>query len=155
MDRPGHLAPPFYVKPWKEDMSICLVETVRLIMMERDRLHLQHSAVFFSWTFPHKPLDAAAFKCCIRYCLVMAGIQAAPGSTRFRRGGWWRLSRRSVVSRGLVECLNLLPFLSLPLRYVSLFLCGSIDSRCLFSCYLTFTGWVWLQVKVGTSLVPW
>jgi hypothetical protein len=81
-DHPGHLAPPFYVKPWKEDMSICPVETVRLIMMERDRLRLQHSAVFYSWTFPHKPLDAAAFERCIRYCLVKAGIQAAPGSTR-------------------------------------------------------------------------
>jgi hypothetical protein len=51
-------------------------------MKERDRLHLQHSAVVFSWTFPHKPLDAAAFKGCIRYCLMKAGIQAAPGSTR-------------------------------------------------------------------------
>jgi hypothetical protein len=81
-DRPGHLAPPFYVKTWKEDLCVCPVETLRLIMKERDRLHLQHSAVFFSWTFPHKPLDAAAFERCIRYCLVKAGIQAAPGSTR-------------------------------------------------------------------------
>jgi hypothetical protein len=24
-DRPGHLAPPFYVKPWKEDLCVCLV----------------------------------------------------------------------------------------------------------------------------------
>jgi hypothetical protein len=39
--------------------------------MERDRLCLQHSAIFFSWTFPHKPLDAAAFECGIR-----------PGSSR-------------------------------------------------------------------------
>jgi hypothetical protein len=81
-DHPGHLAPPFYVKPWKDDMSICPVETVRLIMVERDRLHLQHSAVFFLWTFPHKPLDAAAFERCIRFCLMKAGIQAVPGSTR-------------------------------------------------------------------------
>jgi hypothetical protein len=69
-------------KPWKEDLCVCPVETIRLILKERVRLHLQHSAIFFSWTFPHKPLDAAAFKCCIRYCLVKAGIQAAPGSTR-------------------------------------------------------------------------
>jgi hypothetical protein len=81
-DRPGHLAPPFYVKPWKDDLCVCPVEVIRLILKERDRLHLQHSAVFFSWTFPHKPLDPAAFECCIRYCLVKAGIQAAPGSTR-------------------------------------------------------------------------
>jgi hypothetical protein len=81
-DRPGHLAPPFYVKPWKEDLCICPVETVRLILIEHDRLHLQHSAIFFSWTFPHKPLVAAAFERCISYCLVKAGIQSMPGSTR-------------------------------------------------------------------------
>jgi hypothetical protein len=63
-------------------ICVCPVETIRLILKERDRLRLQHSAVFFSWTFPHKPLDAAAFECCIRYCLVKAGIQAPPGSTR-------------------------------------------------------------------------
>jgi hypothetical protein len=50
-DRPGHLTPPFYVKPWKEDLCVCPVETVRLILLERDRLRLQHSAIFFSWTF--------------------------------------------------------------------------------------------------------
>jgi hypothetical protein len=81
-DRPGHLAPPFYVKPWKEDLCVCPVETVRLILLERDRLHLQHSAIFFSWTFPHKPLDAAAFERCLHYCLVKAGIQVTPGSIR-------------------------------------------------------------------------
>jgi hypothetical protein len=81
-DRPGHLTPPFYVKPWKDNLCVCPVETIRLILKERDRLHLQLSAVFFSWTFPHHPLDAAAFERCIRYCLVKAGIQAAPGSTR-------------------------------------------------------------------------
>jgi hypothetical protein len=62
---PSHLTktdrPPFYVKPWKEYFCVCPVETVRLILMERDRLRLKHSAIFFSWTFPHKPLDAAAF----------------------------------------------------------------------------------------------
>jgi hypothetical protein len=81
-DRPGHLTPPFYVKPWKDDLCVCPVESVRLILKERDRLRLQHSALFFSWTFPHQPLDAAAFGRCIEYCLVKAGIQAAPGSTR-------------------------------------------------------------------------
>jgi hypothetical protein len=30
-DRPGHLTPPFYVKPWKVDFCVCPVETVRLI----------------------------------------------------------------------------------------------------------------------------
>jgi hypothetical protein len=79
-DRPGHLAPPFYVKPWKEDLCICPVETIRLILKEC--LRLQHSAIFFSWTFPHKPLDAAAFERCLSYCLVKAGIQATPGSIR-------------------------------------------------------------------------
>jgi hypothetical protein len=58
------------------------VGTITLILKERDRLRLQHSAIFFSWTFPHKPLDAAALERCIRYCLVKAGIQATPGSTR-------------------------------------------------------------------------
>jgi hypothetical protein len=82
LDRPGHLTPPFYVKPWKDGLCVCPVETVRLILKERDRLHLHHSAVFFSWSFPQHPLDAAAFICCIRYCLVKAGILAAPGSTR-------------------------------------------------------------------------
>jgi hypothetical protein len=81
-DHPGHLAPPFYVKPWKKDLSVCPVETIRLILKQRDRLRLQHSAVFFSCIFPHKPLDAAAVERCIKYCLVKAGIQASPGSTR-------------------------------------------------------------------------
>jgi hypothetical protein len=81
-DRPGHLTLPFYVKPWKDDLCVCPVETVRLILKERDHFYLQHSALFFSWTFPHHPLDAAAFERSIKYCLVKAGIQAAPGSTR-------------------------------------------------------------------------
>jgi hypothetical protein len=81
-DHPGHLSPPFYVKPWKEDLCVCLVETVRLILLERTCLRLQHSAIFFSWTFPHNPLDATAFKRCLQYCLVKAGISATPASTR-------------------------------------------------------------------------
>jgi hypothetical protein len=81
-DRPGYLSPPFYVKPWKEDLCVCPLETVRLILLEWNRLCLQHSAIFFSWTFPHKPLDAAAFNRCIQFCLVKAGIQATSGSTR-------------------------------------------------------------------------
>jgi hypothetical protein len=81
-DRPGHLTPPFYVKPWKDDLCICPVETVRLILKERDRLRLDHSALFFRWTFPHQPMDAAAFGRCLDHCLVKVGIQAAPGSTR-------------------------------------------------------------------------
>jgi hypothetical protein len=59
-DRPGHLCSPFYVKPWKEDLSVCPVETVRLILQERDRLRLSHNAIFFSWMHPHDQLDAAA-----------------------------------------------------------------------------------------------
>jgi hypothetical protein len=81
-DRPGHLSPPFYVKPCKADLCVCPVETVRLILLERDCLGLQHSAIFFSWTFPHKPLDAAAFNRCIQFCLVKAGMQATFGSAR-------------------------------------------------------------------------
>jgi hypothetical protein len=46
-DRPGHLSPPFSVKPWKEDLCICPVETVRLILLERNHLCLQHDAIFF------------------------------------------------------------------------------------------------------------
>jgi hypothetical protein len=33
--RLGLLAPPFYVKPWKEDLCVCPVETVRLFLLER------------------------------------------------------------------------------------------------------------------------
>jgi hypothetical protein len=51
-------------------------------LLERNHLCLQHSAIFKSWTFPHKPLDAAAFNRCIQFCLVKAGIQATSGSTR-------------------------------------------------------------------------
>jgi hypothetical protein len=36
------------------------VESVRLILEERVCLRLQHSALFFLWSFPHQPLDAAA-----------------------------------------------------------------------------------------------
>jgi hypothetical protein len=61
---------------------ICASVRWRLILLERDRLRLQHGAIFFSWTFPHKPLDAAAFERCIQFCLVKAGIQATSGSTR-------------------------------------------------------------------------
>ena len=81
-DRPGCLTPPFYVKPWAEDKCLCPVETVRLIMEERVRLRLQHSALFFHWTLPHQPMDAAAIGRCIAYCLGKAGIDATPGSTR-------------------------------------------------------------------------
>jgi hypothetical protein len=81
-DRPGHLCPPFYVKAWKKDLSICPVETVCLILQERDRLHLKHNAIFFSWMHPHDQLDAAAFNRCIQHCLVQAGIKATSGSTR-------------------------------------------------------------------------
>jgi hypothetical protein len=110
-------------------MCLCPVETLRLIMKERDRLRLQHSAVFFSWTFPHKPLDTAAFECCIRYCLVKAGIQAAPGSTR-----------SVAASTALGEVLRLgdwtnastyFPVLSRPLRYVPFFGVDPLISPCL------------------------
>jgi hypothetical protein len=77
-----HLLPPFYVKPWKEDLCVCPVETLRLILLERSCLRLQHSAIFNSWTFPHNPLDAAAFERCLQYFLVKAGIKATPASTR-------------------------------------------------------------------------
>jgi hypothetical protein len=82
MDRPGYLSPPFYVKPWKEDLCVCPVETIKLVLLERNHLCLQHSAIFLSWTYPRKPLDAAAFNRCIQYCLVQAGIQATSGSIR-------------------------------------------------------------------------
>jgi hypothetical protein len=81
-DRPGCMTPPFYVKPWTEDKCLCPVETVRLIMAQREQLHLQHSALFFHWTLPHQPLDTAAIGRCIAYCLGKAGIDATPGSTR-------------------------------------------------------------------------
>ena len=59
-DRPGRLTPPFCVKPWKDDLCVCPVESVRLILKERDWLRLQHGALFFRWSFPHQPSDAAA-----------------------------------------------------------------------------------------------
>jgi hypothetical protein len=59
-NRPGRLAPPFCVKPWKDDLCVCPVESVRLILEERVCLRLQHSALFFQWSFPHLPSDAAA-----------------------------------------------------------------------------------------------
>jgi hypothetical protein len=34
-DHPGHFAPPFYVKPWKEVLCVCPVGTVRLFLLER------------------------------------------------------------------------------------------------------------------------
>ena len=59
-DRPGRLTPPFCVKPWKDDLCVCPVESVRLILKERDWLRLQLGAFFFRWSFPHQPSDAAA-----------------------------------------------------------------------------------------------
>ena len=59
-DRPGRLSPPFCVKPWKDGLCVCPVESVRLILEERVCLRLQHSALFFQWSFPHQPSDAAA-----------------------------------------------------------------------------------------------
>jgi hypothetical protein len=81
-DRPGCLTPPFYVKPWKEDSRLCPVEAVLQLVAEREHLRLQHSALFFSWSSPHRPMDAAAIGRCIAYCLGKAGIDATPGSTR-------------------------------------------------------------------------
>ena len=81
-DRPGCLTPPFYVKPWKEDLRLCPVGTVRLIVKERVLLYLQHSALFFRWSFPHQPMGADAIGRCIACCLGRAGIDAAPGFTR-------------------------------------------------------------------------
>jgi hypothetical protein len=59
-DRPGRLTPPFRVEPWKDDLCVCPVESVRLILKERVCLRLQHSALFFQWAFPLLPSAAAA-----------------------------------------------------------------------------------------------
>jgi hypothetical protein len=47
-DYSGPIRPPFRVKPWKEGLRICPVETVRLILQGRGCLHLTHCAIFFS-----------------------------------------------------------------------------------------------------------
>jgi hypothetical protein len=65
MDQPGPLCPPFYVKPWKEGLSICPVETVRLILQGRGCLRLTHNTIFFSWMHPHNqslPFNIVSFK---------------------------------------------------------------------------------------------
>jgi len=58
------------------------VGTERLIVKERVLLFLQHSALFFRWTFPHQPVDAAAIGRRVAFCLEEAGIDATPGSSR-------------------------------------------------------------------------
>jgi hypothetical protein len=79
---PGLFAPPVCVKPWKEGLCVCPVEAVRPFLLERVRLGLQRCAIFFSWTFPHRPLDAAAVERCLQFCLAKAGISATPASSR-------------------------------------------------------------------------
>jgi hypothetical protein len=76
------LCAPFLCQTLKEGLSICPVETVRLILQGRGRLRLTHNAIFFSWMHLRVLLDAAAFIRCILYCLFQAGIQATYGSTR-------------------------------------------------------------------------
>jgi hypothetical protein len=58
---------------WRPQDSFCWNETACVF---------NTSVIFFSWDFPHKPLDAAAFERCLQFCLVKAGIQATPASTR-------------------------------------------------------------------------
>ena len=60
--------------PWRLFVSFILLEGVRL--------GLQHGAIFFSWTFPHRLMNAAAMERCLQFCLVKAGISATPSSTR-------------------------------------------------------------------------
>jgi hypothetical protein len=55
---------------------------VRLILQGKGRLRLTHNAIVFSWMHLCILLEAAAFSCCILYCLFQAGIQATSGSTR-------------------------------------------------------------------------
>jgi hypothetical protein len=72
---------PFSVRLWNDGLSFCPVETVRLILQGRVRLHLAQNAIFFSWMRLLVLLDAAAFNRCILRCLLQAGIQATFGST--------------------------------------------------------------------------
>jgi hypothetical protein len=81
-DRAGHLCSPFSIKPWKEDLSVCPVETISQILKEKSSLDIRHNFIFFNWSPPYDPLDTAAFLRCIKFCLVKGGIDAVPGSTR-------------------------------------------------------------------------
>jgi hypothetical protein len=81
-DRPSHICPPFFVKPWKKDLSICPVEVINIILNEKSCLQLKHDFIFFNWNPPFELLDTAAFRRCIQFCLTQAGIDATPGSTR-------------------------------------------------------------------------
>jgi hypothetical protein len=81
-DRPGLLAPPFYVKSWKEVSCVCPVETVRLFLLEGLVSVSIMSQCSSAGLFPHRPLNAAAIGRCLQFCLVKAGFSATPASSR-------------------------------------------------------------------------
>jgi hypothetical protein len=81
-DRPGHVGKPYFIRPWAEDLSICPVNTVRLILEKKMHLHVRHNFLFFHWTPPYNPMDVDSFQRCVGHCLTHSGISATPGSTR-------------------------------------------------------------------------
>jgi hypothetical protein len=83
----------FCVRPWKDGLSFCPVETVGLILQGRGRLHLTQNAIFFSWMrlcvfWTLRPSIAAFLRCLLSW---------HPGNfwfhrfgRRFRLSGPWR-----------------------------------------------------------------
>jgi hypothetical protein len=58
-DRLGRLTPPFCTSPGRSVCASAGGERQTHLGGAR-RLRLQHSALFFLWSFPHQPLNAAA-----------------------------------------------------------------------------------------------
>jgi hypothetical protein len=109
---------PFSVRPWKDGLSFCPVETVRLILLGRGCLRLTQNAIFSSWMclrvfWTLRPSIAAFLR-----CLFQVGILATSGSTGLvaalvHGAPFWCCSmlRRPRLYPGS------LPFLSCPMRF--------------------------------------
>ena len=81
-DRHNHSCPPYFVRSCPADLSICPIETVKLIKEAKLKLGVQHKRLFFSHRPPFEPLDTPAFSRIVKECLSEAGIDAPPGSIR-------------------------------------------------------------------------
>jgi hypothetical protein len=67
---------PFSVRPWKDGLSFCPVETVRLILWGRGLLRLTQNAIFFSWMRLRIFLKLQPSFAAFLRCLFEAGIHA-------------------------------------------------------------------------------
>jgi hypothetical protein len=81
-DRPSHSCPEYFVRSCPEDQSICPTRSVNDILDAKLELGIHHKRLFFNHKPPYDPLDTPAFSRIIKECLVEAGIDAPPGSTR-------------------------------------------------------------------------